>query len=57
MRYWVYFIGTLNGSWIEAADMASAKALFAMQQGVAMSCYIRASKKAPVGARELQPTG
>jgi hypothetical protein len=54
MRFWVYFVGTYNGAWIEAADMAGAKAIFAMRQGVPMSGYIKASRKAPVGARELE---
>lgn len=54
MRFWVYFVGTYNGAWIEAADMASAKALFAMRQGIPMSSYIKASRKAPVGSKELE---
>ena len=51
--FWCYFVGTLNGQWISAADMRSAKELFAIAQGVAMSGYIRASRKAPIGARVL----
>ena len=52
-KFWVYFVGTRNGAWIEAANMSSAKQLFAMRQGIAFSSYIKASKKAPEGAKEI----
>lgn len=54
-RFWVYFVGTYNGAWIVAADMRGAKAVFAAQQAVPVTSYIKASRKAPVGARELAP--
>ena len=43
--FWVYFIGTRNGRWIEAANMKSAKAIFAAQEGIAVGSYICASRK------------
>lgn len=52
-KFWVYFVGTNNGAWIEALNMSSAKEIFAIRQGIAMSSYIKASKKAPIGAREI----
>lgn len=46
MRYWVYFRGTRNGEWIEAATMPSAKWLFALKHGLTSLAYIAASKHA-----------
>lgn len=45
--FWVYFTGTRNGRWIEAANMKSAKAIFAMQEGVPVTGWIQASRKGP----------
>ena len=45
-HFWVYFINNPeNGKWIEAANAKSAKALFAIKEGVVMSSYIVSSKK------------
>ncbi len=42
--FWVYFRGTGNGEHIEAANMKSAKVIFAMKHGIEMSGYIAARK-------------
>lgn len=47
--YWVYWVGTTTGAWVQAPTMKAAKALFATLHGVALSSYIVASRKAPAG--------
>jgi hypothetical protein len=44
-RFWVHFVGTKNGKWINAKSMKRAKELFAEVEGVLVSPYIVASKK------------
>lgn len=44
MRYWVKFIGTRNGEWIEAENMLSAKWIFALKNDLKSLSYITASK-------------
>lgn len=44
--YWVAFIQNREkGRWVEAANLKTAKFLFAQQENVVMSGYIVASKK------------
>lgn len=43
--YWVYFIGTTNGAWIQASTMKQAKEIFAAMEGVSSLAYIKASKE------------
>jgi len=45
MTYWVYFIGTSNGAWIQAPTMKQAKEIFASMEGVNSLSYIKASKE------------
>lgn len=46
-HFWISFVGNpiKSGKWIEAANAKSAKVLFAIKEGVAMSSYIVSSKK------------
>ena len=45
-RYWIYFRGTSNGEYIEAASMSLAKRLFADRQGISpLSSYIAGRRK------------
>jgi heptaprenylglyceryl phosphate synthase len=45
-HFWISFINNrINGKWIEAANAKSAKAIFAIKEGVVMSSYIVSSKK------------
>jgi hypothetical protein len=46
-RFWVYFVGTRNGRWIEAENMKSAKWILAIAEGLKSIGYIRSSKKGP----------
>jgi len=43
--YYVYFVGTRNGEWVEAENMHSAKWIFALKNGSKSLSYIRGSKK------------
>jgi hypothetical protein len=45
MKFWVYFVGTRNGEWVEAANMRSAKWIFAFKHGLNDLTYIVASRK------------
>jgi hypothetical protein len=49
--WYVRFVGTNNGEWISAANMKSAKIIFATKHGVPVSSYIVASKKGPKAER------
>ena len=44
-KFWVYFVGTRNGEWIEAANMKSAKWIFAKKNNLKSLAYIVASRK------------
>jgi len=45
MLYWVSYIGTSNGAWIEAPTPKQAKLLFMVKEGVNISLsYLKASK-------------
>ena len=43
-KWFIYFVGTRNGAWIEAENMKSAKVIFALSQGVPLTSYIRATR-------------
>jgi hypothetical protein len=43
--YWVYFRGTHNGEWIEAANMKSAKWIFALKNNLHSLEYIAAKRE------------
>lgn len=44
LRFYVSFVGSTDGEWIEAASMKSAKIIFASKRGVRMSSYVVASR-------------
>ena len=45
MLYWVSYIGTSNGTWVEASTPKQAKLLFMVKEGVNISLsYLKASK-------------
>jgi len=44
MTYWIYFVGTSNGKFINAENMNSAKWIFAFENGLTSLSYIRGSK-------------
>lgn len=46
--FYVRFVGTRNGEWIEAANIETAKYLFARKHGIEVTSYIVASRKGPV---------
>ena len=43
--FYCYFTGTGNGEWVEAANMNSAKWIFALKNNLKSISYISASKK------------
>jgi hypothetical protein len=51
MKYYIYFVGTSNGQVIEAANMLSAKWLFAISHGLTSLARICATKKIPAEYR------
>jgi hypothetical protein len=44
MKFYVYFLGTRNGEWIEAENMKSAKWIFALKNGLKTLAYVAAKK-------------
>ncbi len=40
MRFYIYFLGTRNGEWIEAENMKAAKWIFALKNGLKSLAYI-----------------
>lgn len=45
MKYWIYFMGTSNGKWIEAENIKSAKWIFAIENNLNSIGYIAGSRK------------
>ncbi len=43
-RYWIYFRGTRNGQYIEAATLKAAKDAFAAQHGLSSLAYVAARR-------------
>ena len=44
LPYWIYFVGTNNGEFIDAENMNSAKWIFAIKNGLHSLSYIRGTK-------------
>lgn len=46
--FYVYWLGTCNGEWVEAASIKDAKWIFALKHGVNSISYVKASKNGPL---------
>ena len=46
--FYCRWVGTRNGAWIEAANMKSAKRIFAMREGIDSIARVTASRRKPV---------
>lgn len=55
--FWIYFTGTGNGRWVEAATLKDAKWIFAMKVGLSSISRIQGSKKSFPNKPNKAPEG
>lgn len=46
MTFWIYFRGTRNGEYVEAASLPAAKRIFAAKHGLKSLSYVAGKKSA-----------